>query len=88
MPIYQAYFTPFTVRVDFSSSSKRPIDVTEEEAMVALRRFLNRLPKSDLIDLIANQAELDRVEPAVDADRCPACGHSTGLCVCQRVDEG
>jgi len=84
---YSAYFNPFTVRVDFTSRRKRPIDVTEEEAMVALRHFLKRLSKEELVDLIANQAELDRIEPASDTDTCPACGHSTALCVCQRVEE-
>lgn len=85
MPKYQAYFTPFTVRVDFSSRGKNVKVISEQEARAALWRYLRRLPKTDLIDLIANQAELDRIE--ADGEKCPACGHSLALCICQRVED-
>ena len=87
MPKYQAYFTPFTVRVDFASRGKNVKAISEREARAALWRHLRRLPKADLIDLLASQAELDRIEPVVDDERCSACGHSIALCICQRVED-
>jgi hypothetical protein len=87
MPKYSAYFNPFTVRVDFSSRCAVVTGISEREARAALWRYLRRLPKADLIDLIASQAELDRVKPAVSSGRCPACGHSIALCTCQRLDD-
>ncbi|HEY3295672.1 MAG TPA: hypothetical protein VGL38_09540 [bacterium] len=84
MPKYTAFFQPFGIRVDFKSACKKPGDVTEDEAQKALQHFLKRSPKDYLVDLIVGQVKLDRIEAD---ERCPACGHSTALCICQRVED-
>ena len=88
MPKYSAFFNPFTVRVDFESPCKHALVVSERKAKAALWRMLSHLSKAELMNLIAGQAELDRIERFVDSEvKCAACSHSIPLCICQRMED-